>query len=245
MTDSTDSSLRSRLRALAEMLIVGLSIFIAFSLDAWWDDRKNTAQLVEDLRSVAQEIEANRDLLVFEAALLNRYVSGTNSLLSMLEAHPNSSTVLVQDTLAWTATAWHTMDPSLGALDALLASGRMSAIQNPRLRVLFAGLRDQFRDAIEEEHLSRDLHYNTFLPQVREILEMGFAWRIGLQFHIEQDSEGSLPAKEMILFPNSLGIRNSMRERSGLYTISVAEMRNLQTQLEEMLTLLKDITSDR
>jgi hypothetical protein len=227
------------------MSIIVLSILIAFALDSWRDDKERSAQLAEDLRSVAQEIEANRDLLAFQAVTLRRYVSGTDSLLRLLESHPDSPTVLVQDTLAWTAMAWRTMDPSLGAVEALVASGRLSAIQNPRLRVLLAGLRDQFGDIIEEEHLSQNLHYNTFLPQVRETLDMSFAWRIGLQFEIEQDAQGSLPAKEIIAFPNSLGVRNSMRERSGLYAIAAAEMSVLQAQLEEMLNMLDDLTSNR
>jgi hypothetical protein len=74
---------------------------------------------------------------------------------------------------------------------------------------------------------------------------MSFAWRIGLQFEIEQDGRGSLPAKEIIAFPNSLGVRNSMRERSGLYAIAAAEMSVLQAQLEEMLNMLHDLTSNR
>ena len=232
-------------RVIVEGAVIVASILLAFAIDTWWDNRDRAAQLAEDLRSVAKEMETNRDLLALDVTRLRRYISGTESLLQLLDAHPDAPTVLVQDTMAFYAMAWHTMDPSLGAVDALLASGRLSAIRNPRLRVLIAGLRDQFRDAMEEERLSRELHYSTFLPQVRETLDIRFAWRIAFQFWIVQGGEGSYIAEELIAFPNSLGIRNSIRERSGLYTIGANEMSQLQMQLEEMLTLLDDAISDR
>ena len=84
--------------------------------------------------------------------LLGRLNSSAAALLVDLRADPEAPMVEATDTIALLATVWApTLDPSLGAVEALISSGRLAQLSNPRLRQGLAGLRDQFQDTREEQ----------------------------------------------------------------------------------------------
>ena len=70
-------------RLLVEGAAVVASILIAFSLDAWWDQRESTSRLRAEPRSVSEEMIGNRDLIDFQVDLMQRQVRGGDRLLEL------------------------------------------------------------------------------------------------------------------------------------------------------------------
>jgi hypothetical protein len=60
--------------------------------------------------------------------------------------------------------SWRTSDVTMGGLGALLASGRLSDIENPEIRRALAAWPAQVADAQEDENLARDFVETVLVP---------------------------------------------------------------------------------
>jgi hypothetical protein len=141
---------------LAEGLVVLFSILAAFLLEGWRADRDLAGELLQELVSVQGEREANRDLILTEVEAIDRITVGTEALVAELNAAQERNSVFVPDTLAWLGSMWTTtFDPSLAAIGALIATGRLAQVSNPDLRTGLAGLRDRVADAREDQIVVR------------------------------------------------------------------------------------------
>jgi len=98
--------------------------------------------------------------------LMSRVVSAGDALLAEMDAAPDSRTLVVADTIAWFVFLGisPTLDASLGGIEALIASGRLSAVRSRELRTRLAGLEGEIRDATEEQYINRDLEHDRMLP---------------------------------------------------------------------------------
>ena len=81
-----------------------------------------------------------------------------------MESAVGEATINTHDTLVWLASATVTFNASLGALDALIASGRLAAIDNAAMRLRLAGLRSLVEDAVETQGWGRELFFNHQYP---------------------------------------------------------------------------------
>ena len=73
---------------------------------------------------------------------MDRIVVASDEVVLRLDSSGPSETLTVRDSLAAWAFSVPTLDPSLGAVEALNASGQLSRIESPVLRQLLAGLRE-------------------------------------------------------------------------------------------------------
>ncbi|MDA0329253.1 MAG: hypothetical protein O2958_09630 [Gemmatimonadetes bacterium] len=206
---------------LTEGLVILVSILAAFMLEGWRADRELNRDLVQELTSVQRELERNRDLVSSQIASLSRVVSGTRGLLTLLDSSPGSSMVPVVDTLVFLSTGYSpSLDPSLGALDALITSGRLSQIRDPELRLKLAGVRYLLLDAMEEESVARKVLLEHIFPLVRDDLDLGVTERVATEFFGSREASGvttqeraagrSLPSYRTVGYPNSNAIRSTI-----------------------------------
>ena len=112
-----------------ESFVVIVSILIAFGLDAAWDSAEVRRELRSDLENVVQELQVNQARVAFHFDMAVRIGMALEHLGDALAAS-SASHVVVPDTIAWLAAVYPTLDGSLGAVDALIASGRMAAIED-------------------------------------------------------------------------------------------------------------------
>jgi hypothetical protein len=162
-----------------EGLLIICSILIAFSLDTWWGEREAERRLDQELQSVAREVGENRALVAYDIDCLERIVAGSEAILSLLEVAPTTQMVPVQDTLLFLITFFSpTLDLSFGALDALIASGRLAQIEDPELRLRLAGLRNRVGDAVGDELLAQSILMEQVYPAVSKVTDMSVAYRI-------------------------------------------------------------------
>jgi hypothetical protein len=141
----------------------------------------------------------------------------------------------VPDTLVWLALNTPTLDASLGAIDALVASGQLALIRDPALRSRLAGLRDRIEDAVEEQMQALAVYHDHSYPR---LIDGGYRTAPTLQSVLDfwADRVPGRPARSfgMVNFPADAVLAETLRERALLYTISVDEMRVLLTVLDDL-----------
>jgi hypothetical protein len=232
-----------------EGAIILVSILAAFWLEGWRADRDLARDLTQEMESVYRELERNRDLVIAELAVLDRVTSSADALLMDLRANPHAPTVAVTDTIAIFGTSWSpTIDPSLGAVQALIGSGRLAQVPNPELRQGLAGLSDQFQDALEEEVLARAMFSNEIFPLTRDRLDYR-VWGEALDSLIGSGNAGTLsqeglstrpfPSKGAVDFPNSLAIRNALEIRRQWYVTAQDELSQLRIFVDSLITVME------
>ena len=214
-----------------------VSILLAFGLDAWWDGLAEGRQLRQQLGSVEAEIRENRDLVVFQIDLMDRMIETGAVLVATIDsAGPAGGMVVAPDTLVWIPMSLPTLDASLGAIDALVASGQLAQIGDPEVRTLLAGLRDRIEDAVEEQEQAMTVYYDHFFPRLigagyrtPSVVEQGV-------FDFWAERIPGRPARSFgtVEFPADPALAETLSERLLLYVISVGEMRELLATLDEL-----------
>ncbi len=146
---TTSQNLQWKRIAVEAAAIVG-SILLAFSIDAWWDERKERVEEEEILRSLQIEFEANRDeavsvLLVHENAL--QYAAklmnlSEDEILALSERE-------VERHIRYFAHP-RTFDAVRGSVDALTSSGKLGILQDRELREALTTFVNVLEDAMED-----------------------------------------------------------------------------------------------
>ncbi|UCC25845.1 MAG: hypothetical protein JSU98_01865 [Gemmatimonadales bacterium] len=242
---------RLSVRLLLEGVVILTSILIAFLLEGWRADRELARELAQELTSVQAELERNRDLVTVERVALRRVLDGGDSLLHQLRS-ADGPYVEVVDTLAWLGTGWSvSFSPSLGAVDALIASGRLAQVSNSELRLLLAGLRDMIADAFEEEEGARGISTTQVAPLVGAHLDLNTLFEIGRRFFAsDEDTQGMTPQERVrtralvssgtVSFPADVSVRSAVGHRLGWLSTAYSEFGSLERHLERMIELVAD-----
>ena len=168
MTDYSDVGVRIR-RLLAEGVTVVVSILIAFALDAWWEQRQLEDEMREDLAIVETELAENVRLIDFNLDLMDRVITASSSITEALFSDPGATEVeLPGEWLYWGIFVNPTLDLSLGAIDAWIATGRLAGIDDPGLRKRLASVRGKVADVTEEQEVARDVGTRDLYPYLAE-----------------------------------------------------------------------------
>jgi len=219
------------------MFTIVVSILLAFSIDAWWDarrehDRERVALsgMLMEFRESAGELERNVS-----------YLTQRQSALEILRLLSTAQIpVLAADSLGkllFTVTLFGSFDPQVATLDALKGAGDLDIIRSDRLRGLLAKWESQFRDASETQaFLSRattgDL-YAWFrrgppMPTLGDTLPE-------IVLSPNEDVVGYLRTREF----QNLAIQNYWMGRTSLF-----ELKELQGTIAEIISVLESELSD-
>ncbi len=149
-----------------EAAAIVASILLAFSIDAWWDDRKDRAEEQRILTSLKSEFEQNLELIDIEFSYRRAVV---DSILKILDASiaPTSVEPDLLDGLISDLSWWQNIKYSRGAIDGLLQSGGLSLIENEELRRVLVSMPSQFDDTAGSELYDQDITRNVILPYLR------------------------------------------------------------------------------
>ncbi len=135
----------SWVHAFRDVLLIVVSILIAFSLDAWWGGQAREAQEHESLTALHAELQASRtelDSVVIHNELLvaraRAYLKLDQGTVARLE---RDSLLFVYGGLF----GGMTFDPSVGAIEAILAGG-LDLLTNVQLRAAVAAWPGMLRE---------------------------------------------------------------------------------------------------
>lgn len=198
-------------RYVREMVVVVLSILIAFGVDAWWDgvqaSREEKELLGELQRDFANSLEMlddrwipiHRVTLIATLDLLwlvhggqeplpldpATVLTGNLDFVFDLAEAPFSTTpttITVADSLVASALFDATYDPTLASLDALLQSGSLDKFQNRDLRAALAGFPAILADSGDEERRARNLATDHLRPALRAAGNITLSEIVGWSF---------------------------------------------------------------
>lgn len=231
-----------------------VSILAAFVLEGWRDDRELDREVSLELVSVGLELERNRDIVLAELSAIDRIVEATDSMLLLLDADPGAEFVQVADSMAWLVAMWvPTLDPSLGAVEALISSGRLAQVGDPELRLGLAGLRDLYVDVAQEQEQALAVTSDRLWPRFVASPDVGAVRRVSREFVTirqeaglspqEQMAGGRMPSYRSVGFPNGPDVRGALSLKLMWLEAAEAELRPLLPHLERLIALVTSETS--
>jgi hypothetical protein len=132
---------RLPLRLLGEGVVIIVSILLAFSLDAWWNDQQRRTELDEMLVLLGDELQ--RNILALEASI-EVHQTIQDDIASIVETGSTRGVALG-------IVLGERFDPATGVLDALVSSGMLRDLRDSDLRVAIASLDALLLDLSEKE----------------------------------------------------------------------------------------------
>jgi len=145
---------------LLEGLAIIVSILLAFSIDAWWDDRKDRNEELELLVGLEIEIVDLRDRLD-RWANINK--SGIDSIGQYLSDSVTEMDLQSIESTFWFASIGNVLDQG-GALDALFTSGRLERISDRKIRARLMKWPDWLEDIHTNDLSARGFSVSQIQP---------------------------------------------------------------------------------
>ena len=232
------------LRVFVEGVVIVGSILMAFGIEAGWDQRNQRLELRLELQNVAQELAENRERVLFQLDLVERIAAAGTAVDEIMELNHENSVTNLPDTLVYLGTAASpTLDVSLGALEALIASGRLASVDDLGVRRRLAGLRARFEDVVENQVRAAEFADTQIRPATRAYVDDKPANRVSAAFWAEERIVGrGLVHRSRVDFPNTLAFRNLVGFRTLLFVTTIPELRSVLRELDELLEMLRELT---
>lgn len=219
-------------RLSVEAVAIVASILLAFSIDAWWDHRKDLIAEIEIVHSLGAEFMANRETLLQDIEYVRSY---TEAIQRLLEAYGGNSTARQSvDSLGvdlWHSMSWRTSNLSTATLDSVISAGRLEIIRNKPLRALLAGWPARLDDMAEEEifeWLEVTERYRPFVGRIIPIPPLEGAEREPP----DPDSFGRLL--------ENVEFRSLLSMRLDVSLVSLEDKNKTLVELNRILDLIKD-----
>jgi len=152
-------------RIFAEGGAILVSILLAFWIDAWWDDRSDGHQERALLNAVLQDFQTSRVEFEMTSARHKKVFGSMEQLLFWAEAGsvPEDNRADV-DVFLSDVFYRSTFDPPMGAVDTILASGRLDLLGNPTLVTELTRWSSLVEDLNEVENAAANHFYQTIYP---------------------------------------------------------------------------------
>ncbi len=172
-------------RIAVEGLAVVLSILLAFSIDAWWNERQERAREQVLLRGILADYRASRAELAERLGLAERMAQSTALLMEEVSGWEGAAPLSVPDSLVLAVMGGPTYEPATNTLDAALGSGEIELIRNDEIRAQLAMWRRALLDTREDEVEVRRLTNEQLLPTLAGAMDLGpyFGQLLNWSFH--------------------------------------------------------------
>ena len=150
-------------RLSAEAAAIVVSILLAFSIEAWWDNYQDRSEEQGILLNLKSEFEQNLAFIETEISYRNAVIE---SILKIFDASVAQTSIepKLLDELIGDVTWWQNIEYSRGAIDGLLQSGGLSLIENEELRRILASLPSRYDSTTRSELNDRDTTVNVIIP---------------------------------------------------------------------------------
>jgi len=217
-------------RISVEAAAIVVSILLAFSIDAWWQDRSDQIRLKEYLSQVRADTLENKRRLT-EALQLEKGQQGV--VQEILVALRSPAPMTLDSATKWTQLEpgfiWYS-DPRLldGAISALVATGDINLVHDPRVKTSLVNYLGQLKADMNEI----DRGVNQFLIHESELLRVFELARI----------PGTESAK-VALANELLSIQND-QTAAVVFRLLEKNITNRIWYLEQMLVATEELSSE-
>jgi len=216
-----------------DVVLIVLGILIAFSLDAWWEDREELDRLQGNLVALKGEFERVVEIIDNDSTHVANSLEATRTLLALTGPGPQENGSDSLEAILDIATMTKTLDLPSGALNSMILSAEVSQIESDRLRSLLArwpALVDEVREQLTFMRWDQDEKVkplvNRYVP-LRNVLRTPLA-RVG-RSAFESDFGGLLRDR---------GFEGLLADRVQLGVTAEGEFSTLRKAAEDILELI-------
>lgn len=203
-------------RTLGEVGVIVVSILLAFSLDAWWEERQRDAEAEDLVRALQVEFEDAESELERVRLRHDQVVTAADEVLLQLRREEEASAAVPASTLA-SLLLTPTTDPPRGTLDALLASGDLGLIRDEQLRGRLADWPAALSDYQEEEQAARSFVLEELVPALGRHIDLRLTFDERLGGTIQRGSAAPTPDAPvdsgLVTLPRGLELTNLIETR--------------------------------
>lgn len=137
--------------ALGEIVLVVLGILIALQINNWNENRKEKIEEIKILNILKSEYTYNRTELDRSIKKAERMQEHSDTLLKIFAGKTDKKDLNTVQQLILRLGAYPTFDPSNGALNDLIGSGKLKVIRNDSLRFRLSQWSGMLQDVKEDE----------------------------------------------------------------------------------------------
>lgn len=151
------------LRVVAESVAIVFGILLAFSINAWWEDRQNRGEEYQLLDNLRAELRSNLSRIELELSYRDEVVE---SILKIFEAADGKASIEPQelDTLLGDITWWADADYARGVIEQITQGGKLSLVEGDELRQLLPSLPHLYELTRQIEADDKDITRNVINP---------------------------------------------------------------------------------
>ena len=144
-------------RVFGESAVIIVSILLALSADAWLDARSQDAQRDEYMTALARDFDQMFARINASYDAANRSVQSGQTLINHLQTGAELDPERTPE-LLWFVIYYEVFSPSVGAYEALVASGDIELLESDQLKRELADFFGSFEDLRVSEGLMLDTH---------------------------------------------------------------------------------------
>jgi len=140
---------------ISESVLIVASILLALSADAWLDSCNQAAQLDGHVAALARDFDTMLERVNASYNAANRGVEAGRQLSILMQEGSEIDPDLAPE-LLWHLVFYEVFTPSVGAYQALVASGNLELLENDVLKIELADFFGSFEDVKASERLLLD-----------------------------------------------------------------------------------------
>lgn len=239
MAEHSSRSIQWR-RVVVESGAVVLSILLAFSIDASWDQHRERVQESALLRGILADFKASRPNLAERAELARRMATNTALLLDLVSAWDGTKPLSVPDSLILGVLGGPTYEPDTNTLEAALGSGEIESIRSDEIRAELATWRRSLLDTTEDEVEVRRLTNEQLVPTLARAMNLGPYFAQELKWSLGEPVSG-LPGHVTIRPP--VEVASLLGLRHFFVQFSADDLAGLLATLDRVVALLEQETA--
>ena len=212
-------------RGFFEIVVITISILLAFALDRWWDRQLDAGSKEELVSSLVLEFETTAEELESAMRIHENRRKGAQSLSQLQTATiEETSPELISQYWFWAVSPDETFPPN-GALLSAISGGRLSLIESETLKAKLAGWSDRLDDLAQTERVVAEYTLHEFWPSVVQDVVIPL-----------NNEEIGRETDQVILMPSTKNHLNLLVLGS---EVAIEQVRELQQEIDEILTLLE------
>ncbi|MCZ6674070.1 MAG: DUF6090 family protein [Verrucomicrobia bacterium] len=142
--------------ALGEIVLIMVGILLAFTINAWWENRKNWTEERNILLSLNDEFLANKQELV---SVVNATEAQENRFVQLQSMSDDEMLALSADEVRLFLRSLNprrTFDPVRGTVDSLIGAGNLDILSNVELQRAITSFLSTSKDAESSEAIIRE-----------------------------------------------------------------------------------------
>ena len=218
-------------QTILEIVIITVSILLAFALERWWDEQVDKQSKGELVASLIQEFEATRDELGSARRFHSNRRLGASSLSELDEMTIGDvDPADISQYWYWAVSPDETYPPT-GALLSAINDNRLSLLTNSNLKSRLSSWIDQLENFRQTERVLAEYTLQTFWPNVAVDVVIPLN-----KEEIERETD------KIILMPETKNHLNLLALGSN---VAMNQLETLQEEVTEILQLLEEETQGR